>query len=859
MDLPIDAVSIDGSRPIQALTGGDGAAPVGLPRTDRPQVRGKFLYWGGHKHYVRGVTYGTFRPNSNNELFPEPEVAFRDLSLIAASGFNAVRTYTTPPEWLFDQLEATGLRAMIGIPWEQHIAFLDSWKRARSIRRTARESIARCRRHPAVLSYAIGNEIPASIVRWHGRKAVTRFLETLYLEAKDVDPDGLVTYVNYPTTEFLELPFLDFAAYNVYLESREKLEPYLAKLHSLAGERPVVMAEVGLDSIRNGEAAQAESLEWQIRSTFAAGCAGAFAFKWTDEWYRGGNDILDWGFGLTTADRVPKPSLTTVSRAMQDAPLDGPGLWPRISVVVCTYNGAATITDTLKALESLDYPDYEVIVVNDGSTDHTEQVARAFKWQVVTTPNAGLGSARNEGIRRATGEIVAFIDDDAYPDSHWLRYVARVLTTSDVFGVGGPNLLPPEDGMLAECISHAPGGPCHVLETDELAEHIPGCNMAFRKSALDAIDGFDTRFRAAGDDVDLCWRLQERGWNIGFHPSAVVWHHRRPSLRRYWKQQFGYGKAEALLERKWPEKYNRLGHIPWSGRIYGRGLTRDLGPVRQHVYQGTWGLAPFQSMYSRASATWLSLPLMPEWYLTILFLMGLVILSYSWSPLAASIPVLIVAVAAPLVQAVRSASSARLERRGTPLSGLVRRSVIVALHLLQPLARLHGRLSHGLTFWRRRGPSPSALCLPRVDTLWSETWRSSYEWLKRLEEALLDGGGVAFRGGDYDEWDLEIRGGFFGSVRVLMTVEEHGSGKQLLRFRARPILSQIEIAMVVIPGVLSTLAFADNSSVASSILALAAAVMLIWQVGDCSVAMTSYCKGLEAISEIPGGESGPAQ
>ncbi|HEX9659394.1 MAG TPA: glycosyltransferase, partial [Rhodothermales bacterium] len=811
MDLPIDTVSIDGSQPIPTITGGDGAAPVGLPRTNRPQVRGKFLYWGGHKHYVRGVTYGTFRPNSNNDLFPEPDVAFRDLSLIAASGFNAVRTYTTPPAWLFDQLEATGLRAMIGIPWEQHIAFLDSRKRARSIRHAVRECVESCRRHPAVLSYAIGNEIPASIVRWHGRKAVTRFLETLYLEAKDVDPDGLVTYVNYPTTEFLELPFLDFAAYNVYLESREKLEPYLAKLHTLAGERPVVMAEVGLDSIRNGEAAQAESLEWQIRSTFAAGCAGAFAFKWTDEWYRGGNDILDWGFGLTTTERVPKPSLMTVSRAMQDAPLDGPGRWPRISVVVCSYNGAATITDTLRALQSLDYPDYEVIVVNDGSSDHTEQVARAFKFQVVTTPNAGLSSARNEGIRQATGEIVAFIDDDAYPDPHWLRYVARVLTTRDVCGVGGPNLLPPEDGTLAECISHAPGGPCHVLETDELAEHIPGCNMAFRKSVLETVEGFDPQFQAAGDDVDLCWRLLDRGWKIGFHPSAVVWHHRRPSLRRYWKQQFGYGKAEALLERKWPEKYNRLGHIPWSGRIYGRGLTRDLGPVRQHVYQGTWGQAPFQSIYSRASATWLSLPLMPEWYLTILFLLSLVVLSYSWSPLAMSLPLLFLAIGAPLVQAVRSAFSARLERRGTLSSRLARRSAIAALHLIQPLARLHGRLSHGLTFWRRRGSPIAKLCTPRVDSLWSETWRSSYDWLTRLEESIVDRGAITFRGGNYDRWDLEVRGGLFGSVRVLMTVEEHGTGKQLLRFRARPILSPFEIAMTIIPGVLSAFAFYDGA------------------------------------------------
>ncbi|PYO73702.1 MAG: glycosyl transferase, partial [Gemmatimonadetes bacterium] len=109
-------------------------------------------------------------------------------------------------------------------------------------------------------------------------------------------------------------------------------------------------------------------------------------------------------------------------------------------------------------------------------------------------------------------------------------------------GVGGPNIAPPGDGPIAECVARAPGGPVHVLLNDREAEHIPGCNMAFRKSCLEAIGGFDPQFRTAGDDVDVCWRLQERGWTLGFHPAALVWHHRRNSLRTYWRQQIGYGR-----------------------------------------------------------------------------------------------------------------------------------------------------------------------------------------------------------------------------------------------------------------------------------------------------------------------------
>ena len=135
-----------------------------------------------------------------------------------------------------------------------------------------------------------------------------------------------------------------------------------------------------------------------------------------------------------------------------------------------------------------------------------------------------------------------------------------------------------------------------MLLSDTVAEHIPGCNMAFRRECLEAIGGFDVQFRTAGDDVDVCWRLQQRGWTLGFHAAAMVWHHRRNSVKAYWRQQRGYGRAEALLERKWPEKYNRVGHPAWAGRVYGRGLAKLAGWFGDHL-PGQLGSAPFQSLY----------------------------------------------------------------------------------------------------------------------------------------------------------------------------------------------------------------------------------------------------------------------
>ena len=237
----------------------------------RPTAAGKFLYRGDEKLYLRGVTYGTFRPGPDGDQFPEPEVVDRDFAAMAANGINSVRTYTVPPRWLLDTAYAHELTVMVGLPWEQHIAFADDRKRRRSIVDRVRAGVTECADHPAVLAYSIGNEIPAPIVRWHGRRPIERFLERLYDAAKSEDPEGLVTYVNFPSTEYLELPFCDLFSFNVYLEQRDRLEAYLQRLQSLAGDRPLLLAELGLDSRRAGTDEHARSLDWQIREAFASG------------------------------------------------------------------------------------------------------------------------------------------------------------------------------------------------------------------------------------------------------------------------------------------------------------------------------------------------------------------------------------------------------------------------------------------------------------------------------------------------------------------------------------------------------------------------------------------------------------
>ena len=684
---------------------------------NRLRVDGRFLSLGDERLFLKGVTFGPFpdgRALDPGEEFPR----------LAECGFNAVRVYTGADDHLLDCAEDNGLVVMAGIPWQWTRDFLAEPRLRTEGEMRLLEFLRAHGSHGALGALLVANEIPSDLVRWMGPVEVREAIEDLIdLCRAECGDDLLLAYANYPSTEYLEPRNADFTAFNVYLENREALQRYLPRLQNIAGDRPVLITEFGLDTIRHSEAEQDELISAHLDACLGAGVAGTTLFAWSDRWASRGREMTDWAFGLTRDDRSEKPALESLRGRLPAlaSARDGFSLQgaPRVSVVVCTFNGAAILADCLRACLALDYPDFEVLVVDDGSTDGTAEVVSRFPAvRYLRQEHGGLSVARNHGARAGTGELIAYTDDDCEPDRDWLYWIARAFEEPGTAAAGGPNLPPQPGGIQEAVVAVAPGAPSHVLLGDLNAEHLPGCNLVVRRSALAAIGGFRSQYFAAGDDVDLCWRLLDDGWNLAFVPAAFVWHRRRTTLLRYLRQQSGYGRAEALLYEAHPGRFDK-GGIAWHGSVYGGGaLSVDPHAV---IYFGAMGLAGYQG----------------------------------------------------------------LEHHGIPRRLPDRRFDTRIVHLLVRMCELVQPLVRALSRWRHGGPGPRLLPRRPDRRKYADDLREEVEC--HFLGAAGTGrfqllGDLRARGwtpcGDSEPWDLER-----APYRVLTTDEDHGPDCTLVRVR----------------------------------------------------------------------------
>lgn len=769
---------------------GNAVAVIAVQSLQRIRVRAKFFFEGDKKFFIKGVTYGPFAPDADGEHFGDPGKLAKDLAIMRDTGVNMLRVYYVPPKWFLDGCAEHGIRVLVTIPWAEHIEFLNDAKIRREVVRAVREGVKKNSGHPAIFGYLVGNEIPTSMVRWLGAKRVTEFVEELINVARTADPTALYSYASFPPTEYLLPQNVDFYTFNVYLHRQEDFDRYLARLQNLAEDRPLIMGEFGMDTIRHPEEEQAEMLTWHIESVVRGGLAGTILYAWTDEWFRGGNEILDWNFGLVRRDRTPKLALAAVKKFFAgDEPMTrkvGLKSYPRVSVIVCSYNGAKTLERCLESLKEVDYPNYEVILVDDGSKDNTQEIAARHPWIVnIKQVNKGLSVARNVGGYAASGEILAYTDSDCMADPDWLYYLVHTLTSGDYAGVGGPNISPPAEDWIQACVSAAPGGPSHVLLTDVVAEHIPGCNMAFHKWAFEKIGGFDPEYRKAGDDVDFCWRLQQEGQVIAFSPAAIVWHYRRFTLQAFRKQQEGYGEAESLLRFKHLVFFGPTGTAKWRGQIYGAPRFTWLvnKPI---IYHGIFGEGLFQSIYPTPQSEIAAYVSSIEW-VVLTAAIGVVSVPF---PFLRIIPYLMFG--ATLLVALSYMIHAKLEPKFDTIRA---RLLVIFLALAQPLVRGWTRYYVWLKF--KRTP-PSVIATHEEDfkphpggsitnlEYWNEDSGKGREaLLPAVIDALEKENWSYSIDTGWKDWDVQVYGSVWWGIEMLTVTEYHGGPKALTRVRLK--------------------------------------------------------------------------
>lgn len=279
-----------------------------------------------------------------------------------------------------------------------------------------------------------------------------------------------------------------------------------------------------------------------------------------------------------------------------DHDLSEGGTPPRVSIVICTDGRAAALANTLRCLQYLDGPGFEVCVVRGPTEDGTAEVLAAWEGRikVAQNPERNLSVSRNIGIAMAAGEIVAFVDDDGLPEPAWLGQILAAFADPQVAGAGG--IVMDHTGAQVQY---------HYASADRLGNadwqrstpadgynfplsfnvpYVQGTNSAFRRDALLAVGGFDEEFEFYLDETDLCCRLVDEGWHIRQLPDAVVHHKVLPSAIR---------TADRVTRVLYPVLKNKLyfslvnnrGHTPVSHAIADMTAFVQMqeGGVRHHV------------------------------------------------------------------------------------------------------------------------------------------------------------------------------------------------------------------------------------------------------------------------------------
>jgi len=250
---------------------------------------------------------------------------------------------------------------------------------------------------------------------------------------------------------------------------------------------------------------------------------------------------------------------------------------PRVSVVIPVFQGERQIADCLASVLDQTFPRdrYEIIVVNNGSTDRTAAIVAGFPVRVIDEPRRGVGPARNAGAANARGELIIFTDADCLADRHWIAaLVARFDSESGLGGVGG---------YLASLDPQTPIQ-YYIAERNLLSQEVAVEDRAFSapfvitanallpRRLIEEAGGFDPACRLSGEDADLCWRIADKGYRFVFAPDAVVQHRHRSTVKSFCRWMFRYGIGSVYLVKKHRRRYG-IGPVFFDGDHYRLWMT----------------------------------------------------------------------------------------------------------------------------------------------------------------------------------------------------------------------------------------------------------------------------------------------
>jgi len=233
------------------------------------------------------------------------------------------------------------------------------------------------------------------------------------------------------------------------------------------------------------------------------------------------------------------------------------------SIVIPAYNAEATISECIEALllQSVPRSQFEVIVVDDGSTDTTQEIATSYGVKVLCQPHRGVGAARNLGVDQAQGEIILFTDADCAPGHDWIETLMQPFHDSEISGAKGIYKTCQRE-VIARFAQLEYEDKYDKMSKDEYIDFVDTYCAAYRKSVFGKDGGFDPTFHRSGEDVEFSYRLAEKGHKMVFVPQASVYHRHVDSLWDYLKRKFYVGYWRVLMYRKHPGKIWKDSHTP---------------------------------------------------------------------------------------------------------------------------------------------------------------------------------------------------------------------------------------------------------------------------------------------------------